>query len=395
MSTIDDRQLDERLRQAAEHAASLATAPGAELAVRRGRRRDRRRGAAAVLAVAVLVGAVVVVPRLSSDGAGRVAATPGAAVVHLPTQGFDLPVPSGWRVQRELTGTRGGSRSTVVGVVLAPRSGRPAGATITVTTNPYDNRGRGGGRGPVIARPDGRDFRLLPGAGNGEVGRYNLPWAEYPCAEWDACKWPPQRKLRGLLISGTAAPGDQPGRQQVLQVMRQVAISVRAITNALVPPPAPTLPDSTKVLLGTGGSGDTAWQAWIEPLDGNTGFSTHFPKARPTPAKHWEQLEPDYIQRDGTQTQMDCVDWVPGSGLVLSGLAKNETAEVRFELQDHPPVTVTTFGRDNRLPWVAYVSPVLPASSRVTRVVGLDSAGQAIGGETDPFEGRSLCPPSG
>jgi hypothetical protein len=28
----------------------------------------------------------------------------------------------------------------------------------------------------------------------------------------------------------------------------------------------------------------------------------------------------------------------------------------------------------------------------VQRVVGLDSAGRAIGAETDPFEGMSLCP---
>ena len=393
MLIIDDRQLNEWLRQAAEHAASLATNPGAELAVRRGRRRDRRRVGAAVLAMAALVGAVAVVPRLSSDRAGTVAAAPSGAVVRFPTQGFELPVPSGWRVLRQLTGTRpGGPRSTVVGVVLAPTSGRPAGATITITTNRYDARGRGAGQEPVISRPDGRDVMLLPGAGNGEVGRYNLPWAEYPCADWDSCRWP-RNGIRGLLVTGTAAPGEQRGRQQVLQVMRQVVTSVKTITNALVPPPAPTVPDSTKVLLGTGGSGDTAWQAWIEPLDGNAGFSVRLPNGRPTPGRTWGALNPEYIQRYGTATEMSCFDWVPGSGLLLSGLAKKETAEVRLELQGHPPVTVATFGRDKQLPWVAYASPVLPAGSRVQRVVGLDSAGRQIGAETDLFEGMELCPP--
>jgi len=76
-----------------------------------------------------------------------------------------------------------------------------------------------------------------------------------------------------------------------------------------------------------------------------------------------------------------------------SGLASKAAAEVRFELQGRPPVAVATFGRDKQLPWVAYASPALPAGSRVQRVVGLDSAGRAIGAETDLFEGMPLCVP--
>jgi hypothetical protein len=247
-------------------------------------------------------------------------------------------------------------------------------------------------RGPIADRPDGRTYALLPGSGRDEVGRIILAWAQFPCADLDACKWPRQKKLRGLLVAGVAAPGDAAGRDQVLKVMKQVARSVRAITNALVPPPAPAVPDSTKVLIGTGGRGDMAWEAWIEPLDGNAGFSMHFPRARPSPAKHWEALGPDYIQRDGTSTQMDCFDWRPGSGLLLSGLARKETAKVQFKLEGQPPVTVPTFGHDKQLPWVAYVSPVLAAGSRVQQVIGLDSAGRAIGAETDLFEDMALCP---
>ena len=394
MPAIDEHRLRERLRAAADHAAAAATAPGTEPAMRRGRQRRRRRGgAAALVLVAALAGVGMLVPRLSPDDGNAVVAAPGGTVVRVPAEGFELPVPSGWRVQRELVGTHsvanaGSSRSSVVGVVLVPNSGRPAGAAITVTTDVYDDPMARG----LIKRPDGRNFALLPGSGKAEVGRVILPWAQFPCADLDACKWPRDTKLRGLLVTGVAAPGDPVGRDQVLQVVKQAAISVRAITNALVPPRAPTVPDSTKVLIGTGGSGDTAWEALIEPLDGNAGFAMHFPQARPTPAKHWEALGPDYIQRDGTQTQMDCFDWVPESGLLLSGLARKETAKVRFELQGQPPVTVTTFGRGKQLPWVAYVSPVLPAGSRVQRVVGLDSAGRAIGAETDPFEGMSLCP---
>jgi len=68
-------------------------------------------------------------------------------------------------------------------------------------------------------------------------------------------------------------------------------------------------------------------------------------------------LGPEYIQRDGTQTQMDCFERMPGSGLLLSGLASKEAAEVRFELQGQPPVTM------------------------------------AIGAEIDLFEGMRLCVP--
>ena len=49
----------------------------------------------------------------------------------MPTQGFELAVPAGWKLQRQLT--RSGSQ--VVGVVLVPRSGQPHGATVTVTAH--------------------------------------------------------------------------------------------------------------------------------------------------------------------------------------------------------------------------------------------------------------------
>jgi hypothetical protein len=394
MPALDEHRLEERLRRAADHAAAAATSPGAELAVRRGRQRGRRRrGAAALLVVAALAGVGVLVPRLSSDDGNAVVAAPGGGVVRVPAEGFELPVPNGWRVQRELAGTHsaanaGSSRSSVIGVVLVPSSGRPAGAAITVTTDVYDDPMARG----LIKRRDGRSFAVLPGSGKGEVGRVILPWAQFPCADLDACKWPRQKKLRGLLVTGTAAPGDPAGRGQVLEVLKQVAISVRAITNALVPPPAPTVPDSTKVLLGTGGSGDAVWEAWIRPLDGNAGFAMDFPRGKPTPGKHWEQLEPEAIARDGVTTQMDCLSWMPGSGLVLSGLANKDAAAVRIELQGQSPVTVGTFGRDKPIPWVAFVSPALPPGSKVDRVVALGAAGKAIGTQEHPFEDTALCP---
>ena len=104
------------------------------------------------------------------------------------------------------------------------------------------------------------------------------------------------------------------------------------------------MPAGTKVLLGKGGSGAGAWEAWIEPIQGNNdsaGFSMHFPWADrryPDQPKHfhWEQLEPDYLQRDGLYTLMDCLSWAPDSGLLLSGLADEDAATVRIELADQP-----------------------------------------------------------
>ena len=56
---------------------------------------------------------------------------PAGGVVRVPQQGFELPVPAGWKVQRQLTGPG----SQVVGVVLVPRSGQPPGAAITVAAD--------------------------------------------------------------------------------------------------------------------------------------------------------------------------------------------------------------------------------------------------------------------
>jgi hypothetical protein len=183
-------------------------------------------------------------------------------------------------------------------------------------------------------------------------------------------------------------------------VMRQVVDAVRPITNAVRPPRPPTVPARTKVLLGKGGSGAGAWEAWIEPIQGNNdsaGFSMHFPWADrryPDQPKHfhWESLEPGYLQRDGVYTLMDCLSWAPGSGLLLSGLADEDAATVRIELAGQLPVVVPTFGGDKPVPWVAFVSPPLPAGSKVDRVVALDAAGTVIGSQEKPYPG-ALCRP--
>jgi hypothetical protein len=116
-----------------------------------------------------------------------------------------------------------------------------------------------------------------------------------------------------------------------------------------------------------------------------------FPRQLPKPGWHWEQLELEALQRDGLSTQMDCLSWPPGSGLLLSGLAREDTETVRIELAGQPPALVPTFGREKPVPWVAFVSPALPPGSRLDRVVALDAAGKTIGTSTRPFENDLLC----
>jgi hypothetical protein len=362
--------------------------------LRRRARRGRAVAGAAGLALVAVLGGAVLVARGQPEGRETVA--PAATVVRVPEQGFELTVPAGWRVDRELTGTRpgpagGASRPAVLGVVLVPRSGQPRGAAVTVTT---DDRGTSF-RAPA-QRADGRPYELRPGSGPGEVGQYVLLWPDY-CPQRLRCGWFGSGRM--LLVTGVVAPGDAAGSEQVRQVMRQVVDAVQPITNAVRPPPAPTVPAHTKVLLGKGGSGAGAWEAWIEPIKGNNdsaGFGVHFPWADrryPDQPKHfhWESLEPENLQRDGFYTLGDCLSWVPGSGLLLFGLADEAAATVRIELAGQPPVEASTFGRDKPVPWVAFVSPPLPAGSKLNRVTALDAAGKTIGIQKWPLGGEILC----
>jgi hypothetical protein len=386
--------LDTELRQFFGRTREAAW-PGEREAYDRFLRRRARRGravvaAAAGLTLAAILGAAVLMPRLLPEEPET--AAPAATLVRVESEGFELLVPGGWKVERELMGARPQARSgapgpAVVGVVLVPRSGKPEGAAITVTTDDSQTLFNLTMEAPS-RRADGRRYQLR--SAQGGVGQAVVVWPDF-CPPRLGCTG--YASPRVLLVTGSAAAGEA-GQQQVLQVMQRILGTVRPITDSVRPAPPPTIPAKTKVLMGKGGSGRTAWEARIEPLDGNAGFGIHFPwveERHPSQGWHWESLEPRYIQRDGTYTLMDCFSWVPGSGLLLSGLAKKETATVRFELAGQPPVEVATFGRDRDLPWVAYASPKLPAGSRVDRVVGLDAAGKVVGGEERPYDGQPLC----
>ena len=125
-------RLEDELRQLFEE-TNGAPWPGEQQAFDRFLRRRARRGrmaaATAGLALVAVLGAAVLVARPQPKEREPVA--PAGGVVRVPTQGFELAVPDGWKLQRQLT--RSGSQ--VVGVVLVPRSGQPHGAAITVTAH--------------------------------------------------------------------------------------------------------------------------------------------------------------------------------------------------------------------------------------------------------------------
>jgi hypothetical protein len=402
-------RLEDELRQLLEGTKG-APWPGEQQAFDRFLRRRARRGrvvaATAGLALVAVLGAAVLVARPQPQVQEPVA--PAGGVVRVPEQGFELAVPAGWKVQRQLTGPG----ASVVGVVLVPRSGQPHGAAVTVTAHDdqeltpqqfsrYVLELQTGGS----QRADGRLYMLRAGragrlaSGKGPVGPYVIAWPAWP----PACRplrvpagQPPacaRAGFRVLLVTGAAAPGDVAAVQQVLGVMRGIVDTVRPIGNALPPPGAPT----TRVLMGKGGSGRGAWEAWIEPtplgIGGPAGLLVRFPRATPRPIWHWQPLEPQAIRRHGVSlTHVDCLSWLPGGDLVLSGLAREDAATVRIELAGRSPVEVSTLGRDKPVPWVAFVSPPLPPGAKLDRVVALDATGKTIGTQR-PFQGNTLCRP--
>jgi hypothetical protein len=400
--------LEEQLQDAFERAAEWApVSPGAyDRFLRRRARHGRVVAAAAGLALVAVLGTAVLVAHLQAQEREPVA--PAGGVVRVLEQGFELPVPAGWKVQRQLTGPG----SQVVGVVLVPRSGQPPGAAVTVAADTAADRVAYARyilelQVDASQRVDGRPYKLRAGragrlaSGMGPVGPYVIAWPAWPpscrplpepAGQPPACA---RAAWRVLLVTGAAAPGDAAGVQQVLGVMGRIVDTVRPIGNALPPPGAPT----TKVLLGKGGRGRGAWEAWIGPtplgIGGPAGLLVRFPRATPKPTWQWQPLEPQSIQRHGvSMTHVDCLSWLPGADLVLSGLAREDAVTVRIELVGRPPVEVSTFGRNQPVPWVAFVSPPLPPGAKLDRVVALDAAGKTIGTQ-HPFQGNTLCRPRG
>jgi hypothetical protein len=351
--------------------------------LRRRARRGRALAAGLVVTLVAVLAAAVLVPRLLPDDIQPVVpVAPAGRGMRIADQGFQLAAPGGWRVSRKMTRSLGPmpyDGRLVEGVVLVPSAGSPSGVTITVTTEDHEPDWQGASR-----RPDGRQYLWRPSLDPGVAGRYLVQWPNY-CRQDRAmaittCSRAGQP--RALLVTGYA-PDDTQRRAQLQQVMGQLALSIRPITNGLRPPPTPTVSPQTKVLLGTGGSGASRWEAWIEPFDRTSaaGFAVRFPHATPKPVRRWEQLEPSILNGQGTYTFLECLSWRRRPAVVVVGLARADAAMVQIELSKRPLVEVPVFGRGKSVPMGAFASPPLPADVLVNRATAFDASGRLIGSE--------------
>jgi len=404
--------LRERLLEAAEAAARQGRTPGAAAAIRRGRQRRRRliAGAASLVVLVLLTGAVVA-PRLLPDPEPATGPLP---VFRAPTKGFEVPIPAGWKVlPSDRFIVEGG------GVVLGPKGPAPRGLLISLGTallspaqypglapagrprkpglryQVLDDQGSRLGHG---RRPDGRPYVWQTKPSPYVIGQYAIAWPYY-CPQGVAC--PPDARWRVLLISGTSNRGQTSFHPQVVRALRQLVDTARPITNALpggdLAQVDPVIPQPRgRVLLGSGGSGKATWKAYLEEMGHSYGFGLHFPwlERKPGRGVHWEGLEVEFLQRDALYVLKDCLSWVPGSGLLLSGPVRKDVTAVRVELAGQPPRVVPTFGHDKPAAWAAYVTPPLPAGSTVVRVVALNAADQTVGTVLDPLGRMRPCGPT-
>jgi hypothetical protein len=358
--------------------------------LRRRRRRGQVLAGSVALALAVVMGAALVLPGLwSNDVDPVVPITPPGTPLRIPEQGFQLAAPAGWKIARKMTGPIPGFEDVPMnmGVELKPRSGTPSNATITVTTDTHEPDWREASR-----RPDGRSLQLRAGSGGSDTGQYAVQWSSYcrrdpvDIITW-ICSGP--RQARTLLITGYTT-GDAGTRRQVQQAMQHIAMSVAPITNALPPPPTPTDRLQARALLGKGGQGATAWEARLEPRGGKPGFTVQFPHATPEPVSQWQELEPSSLNAEGTSSILQCTYWEPDRGVIIVGLARADTTTVQIELNKQPLLQVPVFGRERSLPVVAYASPRLSSALvEVNRITAVDAAGRMLG--TENRQGRAPC----
>jgi hypothetical protein len=246
--------LTQQLRQAYDRAA--ASEPNEAGAYDRFlHRRARHRRTVVVgtsLTLVAVLALALLVPRMLADHrrlADRPQPLPNSLVT-VPSQGFQLQVPDGWKVSE---------RDGPLGLLLVPTrpSPGPLPATIMVHTgvldpliypglrpltpsdSPVPTWGHPVPGGPFTKgrRSDGRWYvrsdhaNQLAGAW-GE--RYELAWP-YQCALGAKCPW--QARYRGLVVEA-ASPRSERGATQA--VLRRIVEAVRPVGNAVAPQPAAT-----------------------------------------------------------------------------------------------------------------------------------------------------------
>jgi hypothetical protein len=387
--------------------------------LRRRARRGRVLAARGALALVVAVALAAGIPRLL-PGRPVVPATPVTGrPLQLPAGGFEVAVPAGWT---DLLGSRriftpGSDAGSGVGLRPMRRAPDTMVMVYTAVLSPAQYPGTepgGGDPAPSVSadrsthrlddatplgrgrRPDGRPYVWQTQLGTQEAARYAIAWP-YHCAPDEAC--PPGARWRALIVHGVSGEGPAT-RGRVLAVVRRIVDTVRPVTNAL-PGGAPGTidlavpPVKGRWLLGSGGRGHGAWQAYVRQGGGEDVFELHFPdrKTRPGTGVHAEGVEPTWYLVGGQLAVLrDCLSWLsPQVGLV-SGAVPETVASVRIELAGRPALTARAFGHDQPARWAAYVSPPLPRGARVIRVVGLDANGRVVAeSERDEIISHPVC----
>jgi hypothetical protein len=388
--------------------------------LRRRARRGRAVAAGACLALLAVLGAASLLPRLV--GREVVPAIRTVRTVPVPSAGFEVPVPAGWTTRTSLVGTRlpvrmagpgdtlvqlvpkrrGTGATVLVGTaVMSPRrypGARPgADPDPSVTAGPdafeLDDAGSPPGQG---RRPDGRPYAWRTRLRADEAGEYAVAWP-YHCVKTAAC--PPAAPWRVLVVRADSPDGDPAVRERVRRVLRFVVDQTRPITNALPGGDPghvdPNLPQVTgRWLLGTGGSGRAAWEAYVSQDNVEAGFELHFPsqKVKPGRGVHAEDVDAHGMLANGELPMLqDCLSWLPDRGVILSGVVPEDVVAVRVELEGQGPRRFPTFGREKPAAWAAYVTSVLPARSRLVRVVALDAQDREVAtARPGPF-GPLIC----
>jgi hypothetical protein len=389
--------------------------------LRRRARRGRAVAAGACLGLVAVLGAASLLPRLLA-GREVVPAMRTVRTVRVPSAGFEVPVPAGWTIRTSLVGTRvpmgmvgpgvdpvqlipqrrGTGATVLVGTaIMSPRQypGTRPGAdpdpTGTVGRDAFELDDAGGPLGQG-RRPDGRPYVWRTRLWADQAGAYAIAWP-YHCVKTAAC--PPAAPWRVLVVHGDSPDGDTAVRERVLRVLRFVVDQTRPITNALpggdpghVDPIVP--PVTGRWLLGTGGGGRAAWEAYVSQNRVEAGFELHFPyrKVKPGRGVHAEDVDAARMLANGELPMLqDCLSWLPEGGVILSGIVPENVVAVRVELEGQDPRRFPTFGTDKPPPWAAYVTAPLPARSRLVRVVALDAQDREVATALPGPFGPQLC----
>jgi hypothetical protein len=413
-------QLEDRLRAALRQPQD-APWPDERGAFDRFLRHRTRRGrilaAQAALVLAVALAVAVVTPRLLPSGSLNPVTPPGR-VLRAPGGGFEVAVPAGWTRHRQVRLFLTPSGDNGSAVVLRPKR-RAAETFVVVSTailSPAQYPGTEPGHDPAPSvtadrstirlddagsplgrgrRPDGRPYvwqtRLAPG----EVARYAVAWP-YHCDPGQAC--PPAARWRVLLVAARTAEGAAT-RQRVLQVVRRVVEEARPVTNALAGGAPGSIdlaipPVKGRWRLGSGGSGQGAWRAYVRQGRSEDVFELEFPSrmTRSGVGVRAEDIEPIFLLNGQLMVLNDCLSWLSPQVALVSGAVPENVTVVRIELAGRPPMVVRAFGHDRPARWAAYVSSPLPRGTRVTGVVALDAAGRAVAeSEHDQYLSHPAC----